>query len=502
MKRRSFLALAGMAVGGCAMPGRRGGEALRAAQHVTISSHTSPGVALPANQRVSFGWQAAPVAGAGTEPVVLRWSDAARAAGGRRLRLAVAIDFREERAVEARLAESGRPLGAFDIRFASVFQPYEIPLTPDQAEAVVREGVALRLVKGSEPVWIFTGSGAEPGPAIDPVLLPHVLVPGERPVMTEFTDRLASLASVQLFGWMAQCVLDGQLAMSTLPGHAHLRDAAQRQLDLFLHGDKLVYEGPRSEPIVDRIYGIEGSGPLAAIAKLRPGHPVIDLTLKFWQSRRDAQGAIIDGKHTSSEGSYTVAYPLACIGTLRQSDELQHAALEQLRIRQRRLFDGRQFHRTSNAGGPKGNLNWSRGLAWQMLGIARTLHELPRRGDTADLKQASSDLADYAVKMQRSDGLWGVFMDDPTLVADTAGSTGIAAAIALGVRDGYIDPSLLAHCRRTLGAVQRQLTPDGLLAGVSQSNKGGEGLQRSDYRVISQMGMGLLAQLVTALETA
>ena len=35
---------------------------------------------------------------------------------------------------------------------------------------------------------------------------------------------------------------------------------------------------------------------------------------------------------------------------------------------------------------------------------------------------------------------------------------------------------------------------------LSQSNKGDEGLQRSDYRSISQMGMGLMAQLIAAIE--
>jgi hypothetical protein len=41
--------------------------------------------------------------------------------------------------------------------------------------------------------------------------------------------------------------------------------------------------------------------------------------------------------------------------------------------------------------------------------------------------------------------------------------------------------------------------PDGFLGGVAQANKGGERLQRGDYRVIYQMGMGLMAQLIAAL---
>lgn len=45
-------------------------------------------------------------------------------------------------------------------------------------------------------------------------------------------------------------------------------------------------------------------------------------------------------------------------------------------------------------------------------------------------------------------------------------------------------------------ALLENLTPDGMLGGVSQSNKGGEALQRSGYRVISQMSMGLLANII------
>ncbi|WP_165452360.1 hypothetical protein [Paenibacillus thalictri] len=40
---------------------------------------------------------------------------------------------------------------------------------------------------------------------------------------------------------------------------------------------------------------------------------------------------------------------------------------------------------------------------------------------------------------------------------------------------------------------------DGLLGGVSQTNQSGEEIQRSGYRVLFQMGMGLMAQLGAAL---
>ena len=53
--------------------------------------------------------------------------------------------------------------------------------------------------------------------------------------------------------------------------------------------------------------------------------------------------------------------------------------------------------------------------------------------------------------------------------------------------------------------VKRRLPCDaatfGFLDGAAPSNKGGLELQRSDYRGIFQMGMGLMAQLIAALKS-
>jgi len=58
---------------------------------------------------------------------------------------------------------------------------------------------------------------------------------------------------------------------------------------------------------------------------------------------------------------------------------------------------------------------------------------------------------------------------------------------------------LSTKVERTWEGLMQHLTPDGLLKQVAQSNKGGETLQRSGYRVISQMGMGLMGQLYAYL---
>lgn len=72
--------------------------------------------------------------------------------------------------------------------------------------------------------------------------------------------------------------------------------------------------------------------------------------------------------------------------------------------------------------------------------------------------------------------------------------------LAIGAQQGWLDNTAKSAATRTLAGLQPHLTPDGLLGGVSRANKGGEQLQRGNYRVIYQMGMGLMAQLMAALD--
>ncbi|HCN77796.1 MAG TPA: glucuronyl hydrolase, partial [Verrucomicrobiales bacterium] len=64
---------------------------------------------------------------------------------------------------------------------------------------------------------------------------------------------------------------------------------------------------------------------------------------------------------------------------------------------------------------------------------------------------------------------------------------------------GWLDDKAGQAAQRALKGLAKHLTPDGLLAGAAQSNKGGDALQKSDYRTIYQMGMGLKMQLMAAL---
>ncbi len=458
-------------------------------RHLPATVNDPAALPMPEGRRASFGWQSVAI---GEQAIALTWPNLPADAAVSRLRIAAALDERDVKRIEAVSLRDGAPLGSIEVRFASQFQPYELAVTRAQAA----DGIALRLASGT-PFRVFTA-----GETLPAELAVHLLVPGGAKPRGEFLRRLDSLACVQQFGWMEGCVLDGLLDLSALPGLGQLKAAAQRHLDLFVSGGKLTYDGPRCELVRDRIYGIEGPLPLAALAKLDPKSPVLDLLPPFCAARRDADGDVLDGRNASSEGAYTVGYPLAVMARQRQDAAMATMALDQLRARQARLMVDGTFYRTHNADGGRGDRHWARGMAWQLLGYARVLREL--RGFVAEAELAPRidemrALAALVRRLQRPDGLWAVFADEPALTADTGGSAGIAAALAIGAGCGWLTTDDRAAAQRCHDALLTHLTPDGFLAGVSQSNKGGGGLQRSDYRVIYQMGMGLLAQLMAAL---
>jgi unsaturated rhamnogalacturonyl hydrolase len=449
----------------------------------------------PEGKRFPFGWDAFAVPPSGTVALpgpIARVEDAAR------LRLTVALDDREEKRIEVVAAASGQRLGEFDLRFADCLQMFEVPLPDNVRETVGEAGILLRMTQGATPLYIFTSTRGIPTSA-----RVHVLT-GEdaRPVRDRFLEKLCSSDSLEPFGWHEGCVLDGLYDVSRRFPRVQAGRRLTAHLARFFDADRrLKYENPRSEPADGKIYGIEGTLPFAVIAKVTPDHPALDFALAFWRERREKYGAIIDGTTATAEGCYTVAYPLAVLSRIRRSDELARMALHELRVRRDRLpHRDALYLRHDAANDARTFRNWCRGVAWYLLGITRTLIELGDRTDTADLREELRRATKWTIAHQMPDGLWRCFLDERDTIADTFGSAGIGAAFALGARHGLLDATCRDAARRTLNGLYPYLTPDGFLTGCSQSNKGGEALQRSSYRVIKKTAMGLMAQLAAALE--
>ena len=456
----------------------------------------APTLSVPPPLRAPFGWPVIAL-GAGS-PVMLTWpKDSASASEGGWLRLATSVDDREDRIMTVRVTDSGELLGEIALRLTPSLTPSQLRLTSVQMLAAQRGGVTLALPQKNRPLWLF---GSEL-PAEARAWAPHLLLEAPAPEpAAAFFDALASSASLQPFGWMEGCVLDGLYDLRERTGGPRFHRALQTHLDAFLpESGKLVYENSRGEAADGTIHTIEATLPFAVFAKIDAAHALLGLATDFWRAHTTKGGVIQDGETLSAEGAYTVAYPMAVLAAQRGDGDLARLAAEQLRVRQRRLWhDGALWLRHTDRD-QRTFRNWARGVAWYFLGLVRATEALHAFMDTAEFEAEVRTTAKFVRSLQRADGLWSCFLDAAATAPDTSGSAGLAAALARGARAGWLDEADHAAAARTWSALLGHLTPDGLLGGAAPSNRGGESLQRSAHRVLSPMGMGLMGQLAAAL---
>lgn len=479
-------------------------------RYLTASSVTSPHTEMSTvKRRESFGWKVAGIPGVKEENASLeiRWKDTPAPETDCSFRIALMDTSEMQNLVEASLIGSGKVLGQFDLRKVATFQPFELHLSKGDAAAAIREGIRLRQTQGELVLWVLTGvsTGEEKTPdSLSPHLMPLV----KTDPVAEFFNRMDSLAPVSYFGWGEGCILDGLHDLSLLPGKQHYRKMLERQLALFFKPDgSFIYENARGKPSDNHINDIEGMLPWASLARVDPKHASFAALEAAWDrlEAKDADRCIIDGKTTTSEGAYTVGYPMAILGKQRNDPSLAERALIQILVRQKRFFDGKDFIRVARTQDDgtivrATNRNWCRGVTWQILGMARVMEVLEGWQDITEAKKEFARLAAWIEPYQLDNGLWSVFVDEKELTPDAGGSAGIAAALAIGAKHGWLPSSSRAVAEKAWNGLVANLTPDGFLKGTSQSNWGGEGLQRGDYRVIYQMSMGLMAQLYTGLQ--
>lgn len=409
----------------------------------------------------------------------LRWSHE-KLRGAATLRIAVARDDREARPLRVKLARSGRELGAFDIRYSCEFEPFDLALDAQAADAAQSEGVRLMLDGGQKPLSLLV-----PDAQSAPGLAPQLWQPGRVKPETELVARMSSLDSLQQLSWMEGCVLEGQRDLG-------LASAWRSHLEFWFNPPERI----------ESMFGAENTLPVASLARWKPEHPAVARTIAYWRKMTREDKSIGHGDSTVAECNYTVSYPMAVLSKLIEDEWLSEQSLRQLRAARDRLaHDGRLWLR-HYTGGKRTYPNWCRGVCWYALGMARTLAELKGRPGVADLQQELARILSYARTFQRADGLYSCFLDQSGIAPDTSGSAGIAAAMAIAANNGFVGPEFREAARAAWNGLAAKLTGDGFLTGVSQSNKreAGEALQRSDYRVTLQFGMGLMAQLKAALD--
>lgn len=505
MKRRQFINQFTLASGGCLLGLRQ--PVLSVFAH-SAESWKRWGVtsidfldvaAFPVGKRIPLGWEAFPVWASPHDEArsVLHFPAFRPSTESAWLRITAAIDFREEKKLAAFLPKTGTELGVFDIRFAHPFQPFQIPIDPEHFREIRKQGIGLKMIQGTKDAWFFLPDANQPDTQ---GLRPQLLISGEFDPAVSFRQNLLSLNSFSPFGWMGGSVQDALLEMY-LRGDLAALPVLKQQLDNYLDEEKGIrFENPHTEPLDGAFNSIEDFLPFAAIAQCYPDHPSVQLAVDFLKGKEREDLLIASGNHVTTEGCYTVAYPLAVIAVQRGDRAMAHTALMQLVHRMRFLSDETAIYQRSGLDGQKGYRNWGRGAVWYLLGMIKTLAVLKKSPfedmpEITVLEKEFQRAIAVLLPWQNQQGLWYSFLDRPDTGVDTSASAGIAAAIGWACEMGVLDRAYLQNALHAYEGLLPYLTPDGFLTAVSQINRGGEALQSGGYRVISQFGMGLLAQL-------
>lgn len=426
----------------------------------------------PAEQSPLAGRQAVPLS-PGTR---LYWAADTQT---RWLSAGLARDYRES--CTAHLHRSDGQTFVWDADFGSHAQRLHLAVPPGVTH------VEVSAVEGAAALWVLHDPAADSGASLN--LQP---VPAEGDGAVAFKQRLAESGIAQ-FGWMLGCVLEACEALAAVDNDYDWAAARTRYLAPYLTDDGFRYQDPRGRLRHNVFASIETSLPMATIARRYPDHPALDAAQSFWLAHQQTDGLIIDGQTISTEGCYTVAYPMLQLALLRGDAALRETALAQLTLR-------RQALRTRDAvylrSGPQGRTyrNWTRGIAWFLLGYANVLRLAP--DVTAIATDFAADCA-WILAHQRADGLWSNFLDEPELPPDTSGSAGIAVALLRAARLGLMDAARAdAAAEACWSGLLAALHPDGWLGGVAPNNKRGEAAQHGRRRTSEAFALGLMGQLL------
>ncbi|WP_269540011.1 glycoside hydrolase family 88 protein [Cerasicoccus fimbriatus] len=343
-------------------------------------------------------------------------------------------------------------------------------------------------IEGEGALWIASAAGFAPCFVED-----NASIEQRREAALE---RLRQDALCQ-FSWMGGCVLDGMQQLSQTANRQVWQKAIHDWLSYFVKADELRYQSPRGELVLNLFNNIEGTLPVAVIAREDPWHPVCDLALEMFNRLAQNNDGRILNVEITAEGCYTVAYPLAVLSKGRGDEALQLLALHQLELRREQLFYAGDIYLRSGEHG-RSFRNWTRGICWYLLGIARCLSVLGV-DKSASLCAHFVERAAWIIARQREDGLWDNFLDEPGFPPDSSGSCGIAAALMTGHSLGLLGDEARQCAQRTWEGVGRYLEPDGWLGCVAPNNKRGEASQHTRRRTIEPFALGLYAQLAASL---
>jgi len=450
---------------------------------------------LPADKYIPFDWAFSEIA-AGSEGVKLSWNQLGiPKKSSLRLRITSATDVREVLVLEVKTAISGKKIADWNLQFAAMLQPFELEIPAEDAKLVLAEGVQLTMLKGSKPFWFFAENNATK--TAPKAYLPHLLVYGNNTQKNAWQDRLLSLGSLQTFGWQQGVVWDGMLEMGKYSNKA--KSILRQQVDMYFANKNLVYCNLNNIKTEGKIHTVESILPFAILAQTNPTHPLLQTAIAFCEKHANSAGIIADGtgdnRTVKTEECYTVSYPLAVLATMLNRPDLAELAIKTLQSRITILEKGNSIYQRGTEKGELFFENWGRGVAWYLLGIAKTLVHLPESVEKGKMMLSFQKSVEKVISYQQANGLWYCFFQQPETGVETSGTAGIAAAIMYGYKHGLLPETANVAAQKAIKSLSPYLTPDGYLTGTAQVNKGGDALQKDGFRIISPYTLGFLAHL-------
>ncbi|MBU2904094.1 glycoside hydrolase family 88 protein [Arenibacter algicola] len=412
------------------------------------------------------------------------------------LRLQVAIDTRMEDEVEVYLGRSNKKIGHLSIWYPTGLQVFQTLLDCDPT-LLKAEGLRLKQYHGKNTMYFYSTMDDNGS---------HLLL-AEQTQKTDdsnWMQMLCSDRSLQPFGWTEGCTLDGLQELYLRQNNKQALQAIQSHLDKYLIDEKqLVYSDLFARPKDNTFTNLEAGLPFATIAQHRPQHPSINLFVDYCKNNFDAEGNYIpDG--LSTEGCYTLAYPLVQLGKILNKPELFELAIIELEKRINYLADETGVYNIGSI--TKGKTierrNWGRGYAWFLLGIVKSAEILQSQSlfknhsKVNKMKETFRHYSELALSFQRPDYSWGAYLDQPSTGFESTATAGIAAAFANGNRIGWLPEFSKSDLNHVYMRLLNSTTPDGFLKNVTQHNAGDINLlQRGSYRVIAQYALGFMGQI-------
>jgi unsaturated rhamnogalacturonyl hydrolase len=133
------------------------------------------------------------------------------------------------------------------------------------------------------------------------------------------------------------------------------------------------------------------------------------------------------------------------------------------------------YHQYNNVTGQVNGSFWGRGNGWALLGCLKTLKQLPSTHPSyMQIGTIFDQLAASLARLQHEDGSWSTVLDHPETYREGSLPAMFGYAILDGIAADHLPESCALVAEHAWEAVERSLTPDGLLHNVSVATPPGD----------------------------